>query len=60
MIPPLSDTQWQLFRNKMEEVAEGNTRSGVKLNPIEVAEALLILMDRIDELEKRLRDQGAA
>jgi hypothetical protein len=50
----LTEEQWRLFRAKMEEIAEGNTRSRVKLNPVAVAEAMLVLMDRIDELEKKL------
>jgi hypothetical protein len=50
----LTEEQWRLFRAKMEEIAEGNTRSQVKLNPIAVAEAMLVLMDRMDELEKKL------
>jgi hypothetical protein len=60
MMPPLTDNQWQLLRAKMEEIAEGNTRFRVKLNPIEVAEYMLMLMDRIDELEKRIEEEGAA
>jgi hypothetical protein len=50
----LTEEQWRLFRAKMEEIAEGNTRSRVQLNPVAVAEAMLVLMDRIDELEKKL------
>jgi hypothetical protein len=55
----LTDAQWQLFRSQMEAVAEGNERSQLKLNPVELAEMVLLLMDRIDNLEKRLDDHAA-
>jgi hypothetical protein len=51
---PLTDVQWQLYRAKMEQVAEGNEHARIKLNPVEMAEMMLILMDRIDDLEKKL------
>jgi hypothetical protein len=60
MMPPLTDDQWRLLRARMEEIAEGNTRFQLKLNPIEVAEYMLMLMDRVDELEKRIDEEGAA
>jgi hypothetical protein len=50
----LTDEQWTLFRAQMEAVAEGNERSRWTMNPVEVAEMMLLLMDRIDELEKRI------
>jgi hypothetical protein len=51
----LTDQQWVLFRAQMEAVAEGNERSPRwTMNPVEVAEIMLLLMDRIDELEKRI------
>jgi hypothetical protein len=50
----LTEAQWRLLRQMMEEIAEGNTRHRVQLNPVEVAEYMLMLMDRIDELERRL------
>ncbi|HEV7365114.1 MAG TPA: hypothetical protein VGN76_04660 [Gemmatimonadales bacterium] len=59
MVPPLSDSQWQIFREQMELIAEQNTRSQVQLNPVAVAEAMLVLMDRIDELEKRIAEDAA-
>jgi hypothetical protein len=59
MVPPLSDAQWQIFREQMEQIAEQNTRSQVQLNPVAIAEAMLVLMDRIDELEKRLGEDAA-
>jgi hypothetical protein len=59
MVPPLSDAQWQIFREQMERIAEQNTRSQVQLNPVAVAEAVLLLMDRIDELEKRIAEDAA-
>jgi hypothetical protein len=52
---PLTEQQWILFRAQMEAVAEGNERSPRwSMNPVEVAEMMLLLMDRIDELEKRI------
>jgi hypothetical protein len=50
----LTEEQWRLLRDRMEDIAEGNTRSRVKLDPVEVAEYVLMLMDRIDDLEKKL------
>lgn len=50
----LTEPQWRLLRQKMEEIAEGNTRYRLQLNPVEVAEYMLMLMDRIEDLEKRL------
>jgi DnaJ-domain-containing protein 1 len=50
----LTEAQWRLLRQRMEEIAEGNTRYRVQLNPIEVAEYMLMLMDRIDDLERKL------
>jgi hypothetical protein len=55
-MPPLTEAQWLLFRAKMEEIAERNERSHAKVNPVEMAEMMLLLMDRIDHLEKRLGD----
>jgi hypothetical protein len=43
-----------MLRARMEEIAEGNTRSQVKLNPVELAGYVLLLLDRIDDLEKRI------
>jgi hypothetical protein len=52
---PLTDQQWILFRAQMEAVAEGNERlPRWTMNPVEVAEMMLLLMDRIDDLEKRI------
>jgi hypothetical protein len=51
---PLTDAQWAMLRARMEEIAEGNTRSRVKLNPVELAGYVLLLLDRIDDLEKRI------
>jgi hypothetical protein len=51
---PLTDAQWAMLRARMEEIAEGNTRSQVKLNPVELAGYVLLLLDRIDDLEKRI------
>jgi DnaJ-domain-containing protein 1 len=50
----LTEAEWRLLRQRMEEIAEGNTRSRVQLNPVEVAEYMLMLMDRIDDLERKL------
>jgi hypothetical protein len=38
----------------MEVIAEGNLTSQVRLNPAELAGFVLLLMDRIDDLEKRI------
>jgi hypothetical protein len=54
----LTDAQWKIFRNRMEQIAEGSTRVREKLNPVAMAEMMLILMDRIDELEKRLSNDA--
>jgi hypothetical protein len=51
---PLTDAQWQLYRAKMEQIAAANEHARAKLNPVEMAEMMLILMDRIDDLEKKL------
>jgi hypothetical protein len=55
---PLTDEQWASFRDQMEAIAEGNARTpeGHKVNPVELAEMVLLLMDRIDDLEKRIHD----
>jgi DnaJ-domain-containing protein 1 len=50
----LTEAEWRLLRQRMEEIAEGNARSRVQLNPVEVAEYMLMLMDRIDDLERKL------
>jgi hypothetical protein len=53
----VTDQQWAILRVKMEEIAEGNVRSPeAAINPVEMAEMLLLLMDRIDHLEKRIAD----
>jgi hypothetical protein len=38
----------------MEAIAEGNVTSQIRLNPAELAGFVLVLMDRIDDLEKRI------
>lgn len=53
----VTDQQWAILRVKMEEIAGGNVRSPpAAINPVEMAEVLLLLMDRIDYLEKRIGD----
>jgi hypothetical protein len=51
---PLTEQQWRLLRQRMEMIAEGNVTSQVRLNPAELAGFVLLLMDRIDDLEKRM------
>lgn len=51
---PLTEQQWRLLRQRMEALAEGNVTAQVRLNPVELAGFVLLLMDRIDDLEKRL------
>jgi hypothetical protein len=51
----LTDAQWREFRARMEELAEASARSPEReVNKAELAEMLLLLVDRIDQLEKRL------
>ena len=51
---PLTEEQWRLLRQLMEALAEGNVTAQVRLNPVELAGFVLLLMDRIDDLEKRI------
>jgi hypothetical protein len=51
---PLTEQQWRLLRHRMEVIAEGNVTAQVRLNPAELAGLVLLLMDRIDDLEKRM------
>ena len=51
---PLTEEQWRLLRQRMEALAEGNVTAQVRLNPVQLAGFVLLLMDRIDDLEKRL------
>jgi hypothetical protein len=51
---PLTEQQWRVLRQQMEQIAEGNVTAPVKLNPVELAGFVLLLMDRIDDLEKRI------
>ena len=51
---PLTEQQWRILRQRMEAIAEGNVTAQVRLNPVELAGFVLLLMDRIDDLEKRL------
>jgi hypothetical protein len=50
----LTDEQWRIFRARLEELAE-RASSGSEVSREELAEMLLLLVDRIDDLEKRLR-----
>jgi hypothetical protein len=53
----VTDQQWAIFRTKMEEIAGSNVRSPqAAMSPVEMAEMVLLLMDRIDYLEKRIGD----
>jgi hypothetical protein len=60
MSEPLTDAQGTLFRARLEELAEAQARSPSVVRSAEIAEMLLLLVDRIDTLEKRIRDEGAA
>jgi hypothetical protein len=51
---PLTEQQWRLLRQRMEAIAEGNVTAQVRLNPVELAGFVLLLMDRIDDLGKRI------
>jgi hypothetical protein len=51
---PLTEQQWRILRQRMELIAEGNLTGQVQLNPTELAGFVLLLMDRIDDLEKRM------
>jgi hypothetical protein len=51
---PLTEQQWRVLRQRMEQIAESNVTASAKLNPVELAGFVLLLMDRIDDLEKRM------
>jgi hypothetical protein len=55
---PLTDEQWRIFRAQLEQLAEANARSPSVVRSAEMAEMLLLLVDRIDELEKRMGEEG--
>ncbi len=57
---PLTEEQWRIFRAQLEQLAEENARSPSIVRSAEMAEMLLLLVDRIDELEKRIGDEGHA
>jgi hypothetical protein len=59
---PLTDEQWRIFRDRLEHLAEQSARDqqSAKVSHAELGEMLLLLMDRIDHLEKQLRDESAA
>jgi hypothetical protein len=57
---PLTDEQWRIFRAQLEQLAEANARSPSVVRSAEMAEMLLLLVDRIDELEKRIGEEGDA
>lgn len=52
---PLTDQQWRAFRDRLEELAE-RAASGrqAEVTREELAAMLLIVLDRLDDLEKRL------
>lgn len=52
---PLSDDQWQLFRARLEQLAEADARSPSQVSHAELGELLLILMYRLDDLEERIK-----
>jgi hypothetical protein len=52
---PLTDRQWAIFRSRMEELARSKPNVGA--SPVKdayLAEVVLLLIDRLDELEHRL------
>jgi hypothetical protein len=52
---PLTDRQWAIFRSRMEELA--NRKPDAVTSPVRdsyLAEVVLLLMDRLDDLEQRL------
>jgi hypothetical protein len=52
---PLTDSQWAIFRARMEELA--NAKPNDLPAPVRdsyLAEVVLLLMDRLDDLEQRL------
>jgi len=52
---PLTEGQWAMFRSRMEELANPNTDAITSpVRDTYLAEVVLILMDRIDDLEQRL------
>lgn len=52
---PLSEAQWQAFRQRMEEMAKGEAKAvELGLNPELLGELVLLLIDRIDELQKKI------
>jgi hypothetical protein len=57
---PLTDEQWRIFRAQLEQLAEANARSPSVVRSAEMAEMLRLLVDRIDELEKRIGEEGDA
>jgi hypothetical protein len=53
----LTDEQWRIFRDRLEELAERSARDQQdEVSRAELGEMLLLLMDRIDDLEQRLRE----
>jgi hypothetical protein len=51
----LTDKQWAIFRSRMEELA--NQKTDAPSSPVKgnyLAEVVLLLMDRLEDLEKRL------
>jgi hypothetical protein len=57
---PLSESQWAMFRARMEELAQpaGNTAPATVKGSY-FAEVVLLLMDRLDELEERFSEAPA-
>jgi hypothetical protein len=57
---PLTEDQWHFLRAQMEAVAGGHLDRRSTVNPVELAEMILILMDRIDQLEKEIHEVRGA
>lgn len=56
----LTDRQWAIFRTRMEELANRKPKGGS--SPIRenyLGEVVLLLMDRLDDLERRFSRSGS-
>jgi hypothetical protein len=58
---PLTDSQWAIFRARMEELANAKpTDLPAPVRDSYLAEVVLLLIDRLDDLEQRLSRSGSA
>jgi hypothetical protein len=52
---PVSEAQWQAFRQRMEQMAKGEQKAvELGLNPELLGELVLLLIDRIDDLQRKI------